>query len=83
MFLRMVDKYGAWEVLGSQKKCQRWSHGDQFYHSLQLGRFRTYIPTSNLVRIKEVAIRTTFSHIINIAGIIYYTRNYCHSIYPL
>ena len=30
------------------------------------------VPTSNLVCIKEVAIRTTFSHMINIAGIIYY-----------
>ena len=31
------------------------------------------LPTSNLVCIKEVAIRTTFCHMINIAGIIYYT----------
>ena len=31
------------------------------------------ILTSNLVCIKEVAIRTTFSYIINTAGIIYYT----------
>ena len=31
------------------------------------------VPISNLVCIKEVAIRTTFSHMINIAGIIYYT----------
>ena len=32
------------------------------------------VPTSNLVCIKEVAIRTTFRYIlINIAGIIYYT----------
>ena len=30
-------------------------------------------PTSNLVCIKEVAIRTIFRDIINIAGIIYYT----------
>ena len=30
------------------------------------------VPTSNLVCIKEVAIRTNFSHMINIAGIIYY-----------
>ena len=29
------------------------------------------VPTSNLVCIKEVAIRITFSHLINIAGIIY------------
>ena len=29
------------------------------------------VPTSNLVCIKEVAIRTTFSLMINIAGIIY------------
>ena len=29
--------------------------------------------TSNLVRIKEVTIRATFSHMINIVGIIYYT----------
>ena len=29
--------------------------------------------TSNLAKIKEVAIRTTFSHTINIAGIIHYT----------
>ena len=31
------------------------------------------VPTSNLVCIKEVPIGTTFSHMINIAGIIYYT----------
>ena len=31
------------------------------------------IPTSNLVCIKEVAIRTTSSHKINIAGKNYYT----------
>ena len=31
------------------------------------------VPTYNIVCIKEVAIRTTFSHMINIAGIIYYT----------
>ena len=31
------------------------------------------LPTSKMVCIKEVAIRTTFSHMINIAGIIYYT----------
>ena len=31
------------------------------------------VPTSNLVCIKEVAIGTTFSHMINIAGIIHYT----------
>ena len=30
------------------------------------------VSTSNLVCIKEVAIRTTFSHMVNIAGIIYY-----------
>ena len=33
------------------------------------------VPTSNLVCIQEVAIRTTFSHMINIAGIIYCTWN--------
>ena len=32
------------------------------------------VSTSNLV-CKEVAIRTTFSHMINIAGLIYYTCN--------
>ena len=32
-------------------------------------------PTSDPVHIKEVAMRTTFSHMINIAGIIYYTCN--------
>ena len=31
------------------------------------------VPTSNLVCIKEVAIKTAFSHMINIAGILYYT----------
>ena len=31
------------------------------------------VPISNLVCIKEVAIRTTYRHTINIAGIIYYT----------
>ena len=31
------------------------------------------VPTSNLVCIKEVAIRTYFSHVINIARIIYCT----------
>ena len=31
------------------------------------------VPTSNLDCVKEVAIGTTFSHMINIAGIIYYT----------
>ena len=31
------------------------------------------VPTSNLVCIVEVAIRTTFSHVINNARIIYYT----------
>ena len=31
------------------------------------------VPTSNFDCIKKVAIRTTFSHMINIAGIIYYT----------
>ena len=31
------------------------------------------VPTSNLAYIKEVTIRTTFSHVINIDGIIYYT----------
>ena len=31
------------------------------------------VPTSNLVCIKKVAIRTTFSHMINIFGINYYT----------
>ena len=31
------------------------------------------VPTSNLACIKEVAISTTFSHMINIAGITYYT----------
>ena len=31
------------------------------------------VPTSNLICIKEVAIRTPFSHMINIAVIIYYT----------
>ena len=30
------------------------------------------VPTRNLVCIKDIAIRTTFSHMINIAGIIYY-----------
>ena len=30
------------------------------------------VPTSNVVCVKEVAIRTTFSHMIDIAGIIYY-----------
>ena len=30
-------------------------------------------PTPNLLSIKGIAIRTTFSHMINIAGIIYYT----------
>ena len=34
------------------------------------------VPTSNLVCIKEVTIGTTFSHMINIIGKIYYT---CHS----
>ena len=33
------------------------------------------VPTSNLVSITEVAIRTTFSHMISIAGIIYYTHS--------
>ena len=32
-----------------------------------------YVPISNLVCIKEVAIRITFSHVINRAGIFYYT----------
>ena len=31
------------------------------------------VPTSNLICINEVAIRNTFCHMINIAGIIYYT----------
>ena len=31
------------------------------------------VPTSNLVCIKEIAIRTTFCHMINITGIFYYT----------
>ena len=31
------------------------------------------VPTSNLVCIKEVVIRTTFSYVINIAGIINYS----------
>ena len=31
------------------------------------------VPTSNLICIKEVAIRTTFSHMINFSGKIYYT----------
>ena len=31
------------------------------------------VPTSNRVCIKEVTIRTTFSHMINISRIIYYT----------
>ena len=31
------------------------------------------VPTSNLVCIKEVALQTAFSHMINVAGIIYYT----------
>ena len=31
------------------------------------------VPTSNLVCVKEGAVRNTFSHIINIDGIIYYT----------
>ena len=31
------------------------------------------VPTSNLVCIEEVAIRTTFCHMINIAGIFHYT----------
>ena len=35
---------------------------DNKEHSSQLGRFRQ---TSNLVCIKEVTIRTTFSHMIN------------------
>ena len=30
------------------------------------------VPTSNLICVREVAIRTTLSHMINIAGIIYY-----------
>ena len=30
------------------------------------------VPTSNLVCMKEVAIRTTFSHMFNISGLIYY-----------
>ena len=33
------------------------------------------VPTPKLVCIREVAIRTTFSHMINVAGMIYYT--YC------
>ena len=32
--------------------------------------------------VKEVAIRTTFSHMINIAGIIYYTCSLVIDIYP-
>ena len=32
-----------------------------------------FVPTSNLVYIKEVAFRTTFCHMIKISGIIYYT----------
>ena len=31
------------------------------------------VPVSHLVCIREVAIRVTFSHMINITGIIYYT----------
>ena len=31
------------------------------------------VPTSNLFSIEEMAIRTSFSHMINIAGIMYYT----------
>ena len=31
------------------------------------------VPTTNLVCVKDVAIRTTFSHMINFAGIIFYT----------
>ena len=30
------------------------------------------VPTSNLVCIMEATIKTTFSHVINISGIIYY-----------
>ena len=43
------------------------------------------VPTSNLVCIKEVAIRTTFNHMMNIAGIISYTCNLVIDIqmYPL
>ena len=33
---------------------------------------RPFLPSSNLVCIKEVTIRTTFSYMINIAAIIYY-----------
>ena len=44
--------------------------GRKICHSSQLGRF---LLTSILVCIKEVAVRTTFSHMINTAGTIYYT----------
>ena len=50
----------------------------QVFSSLQTEQLRTRqnsadsVPTSSFFCIKEVAIRISFSHIINIAGIIYY-----------
>ena len=53
--------------LGSEHACYEATK----YHTRH--NFADSVPTSNLVCIKEVAIRTTSSHITSIAGIIYHT----------
>ena len=71
--LAMVSSY-MFKQTGSRDPPNK--HGHTFYQSHithPSQQSANLVPTSNLVCIKNVAIRTTSSHKINIAGIIYYT----------